>query len=215
MMTHELPNARKAEIYDRAHNRLMLGWTKRSLVDAHGVCLVGAIQYAAPLTSENKVIQVDLANALLGKSAYARHLAYQAASRIPVWSGHIGDHPASGDGGIAFIEKWNDARWRRKRRVLALLAERRDHFKALAKDDRINELTVENERLLRQLSELTQRLEELEIEVGMLKEESNFWKGRALGKREDEFVRVLREAGEINETVTQNSAELFELRRPL
>jgi len=205
-------NATMAEVYTRAHRTLRIGWTQKNMYEGSKVCLVGAVKVAGHSSQERHAVQLDLANTLLEESRYARFFAWRSHRDIPGWTGHLGGHPLSNDGGIAFVEQWNDRRFRRKQRVLKLLAERRDHYVALAKDDRIAELTLENERLRAQLQELTARIEQLEIEIEMHKVETGFWKGRALEKKREEFAELVASSGMIVEQQHAVTMELWDLR---
>lgn len=207
-------HTRMAEVYDGAYRRLEAGWTQGDMFDGNYVCLVGAIKHASRGHLEQKDLQLDLAETLLNQSIYARIFSRVAQRRL-AWAYKIGNYPVNSDGGIAFVEQWNDRRFRRKKRVLALLAERRDFHLTLAKDERIASLERTNKRLSERLQELLAETERLGIEVDLLKVEVTFWKGRALNRKRREFAGVLQETAEVVERQEQNTMELWELRKPL
>jgi hypothetical protein len=210
-----MTNQSKADAYAAAYDRLEAGWTQGDMDDGFGnVCLVGAIDCSVRSRAELDELQLDVAHTLLQESRYARVFAHTAHRQLD-WARKVEGHPLNSDGGIAFVEKWNDRKGRRKKRVLRLLAERRDHFRALAKDDRIRALELENTYLRAQLQTLLAETERLDIEVNLLKVEVGFWKGRALDKKRQEFAGVLSRTGDVLERQEEITQELWELRKPL
>lgn len=203
-----------AELYGAAHARVERGWTQGELYDGVRVCLVGAIKLSTLNDQEQDDMQVDIASALIKQSPYARHYAQLSARQLRRHP-NIGGHAINRDGGIAFVERWNDSRIRRKKRVLRLLAERRDHYAELAKEERMVFLEAENVRLSQRLDELVAEVERLEIQVSLFKVEVGFWKGRALERKRQEFANALSATAEVVEQREQNTMEMWEMRKPL
>lgn len=214
-----ISNTAMAKIYSDAYDAVEFGWSKGQLRDRHGnVCLYGALkqatfqQHTRDLWDTRVAVQLDLADTLVRRSPSARVLSIVARRHVGT-SSRIGGHPAGSDGGIMFLEKWNDMKIRRKSQVLAVLAERRDHYQALAKDERIEEL----EELVRSYSARVAALEaqvrDLKEKIRFLNDEAGFFRKLALGQTRFELVNMTEQALEADELLEDAQVELSQARR--
>lgn len=174
-----------------------------------GACLVGAIHRAVDSSAERRQYEQEILDEIIARSPMLR----TAAAAMALKGKEARYSAPSSDGGMAGIEFWNDAPWRRTRTVVKVLQELAKKHAALAKDELIAELQGAVAELKRDKAALALKVKELEARVAELEAEVGFWKQAWRARRARLSAEQLRTASselqELDDELNQTLATLM------
>lgn len=163
-----LTNKQKYDYYVKALQIVEAGWTKNNLEDNMGACTVGAF---------NKAVSGDAYGAqygLEGEKSLALQRDFLSALPRRFITAQFEKGQPAGDGGLASVEIWNDAPWRRKSTVVRMLKKRIRKLAPLAREEEIVRLRAVVAQLRAEIATLKNKVRELEARVQELENQNSF-----------------------------------------